>query len=65
MGVVWITTVKALKLCGYVVDIFNAISVVFTSISTFQAHFIDISTYSTLGWLFMYVFYKDQGKLVQ
>jgi len=65
MGVVWITTMKALKLCGYVVDIFNAISVVFTSISTFQSHFIDISTYSTLGWLFMYVFYKAQGILVQ
>ena len=65
MGVAWSTIVNALALCGYVVDTFNAISVVFSSISTFQAHFIDLSTYSALGWLFMYVFYKDQGKLVQ
>ena len=65
MGVAWSTIVNALAIRGYVVDIFNAISVVFSSISTFQAHFIDLSTYSTLGWLFMYVFYKGQGKLVQ
>ena len=65
MGVAWSTIVNALTLCGYVVDIFNAISVVFTSISTFRAHFIDISTLSTLGWLFIYVFFTDQGKQVQ
>jgi hypothetical protein len=53
------TIIHALTPCGHVVDICNVICAVFRYISTFQAHFIDISTYSTLGWLFMYVFYTN------
>ncbi len=59
------TIVNPFTPCGGVVDICNAIRVVLTSISTFQAHFIDISAYSTLGWLFVYVVYTNQGILVQ